>query len=76
MQQAVERVMQTYGLLVSLTPVQEREAREKVSTYLKGKGNDVHKLAVEGLKHLWVARTGAADVQLHFRTASSNCCGS
>jgi hypothetical protein len=52
MQQAVERVMQTYGMLVSLTPVQEREAREKVSTYLKGKGNDVHKLAVEGLKHL------------------------
>lgn len=52
MQQAIERVMQTYRLLVSLTPVQEREAREKVSTYLKGKGDDEHRLAVEGLKHL------------------------
>ena len=52
MQQAIERVIQTYGMLVSLTPVQEREAREKVSTYLKGRGDDAHQLAVEGLKHL------------------------
>jgi hypothetical protein len=52
MQQAIERVMQTYGMLVNLSPVQEREAREKVSTYLKGKGDDAHQLAVEGLRHL------------------------
>jgi hypothetical protein len=52
MQAAVERVMQTYGMLVSLTSLQEREAREKVSSFLKDKGDDEHKLAVEGLRHL------------------------
>jgi hypothetical protein len=52
MEAAVERVMQTYGMLVSLTSAQEREAREKVLSYLKDKGDDEHKLAVEGLKHL------------------------
>jgi hypothetical protein len=52
MQAAVERVMQTYGMLVSLTSAQEREARERGSSYLKDKGDDEHKLAVEGLRHL------------------------
>jgi len=52
MQAAVERVMQTYGMLVSLTSTQERETRERVSSYLKDKGDDEHKLAVEGLRHL------------------------
>ena len=52
MEAAVERVMQTYGMLVSLTSAQEREARERVSSYLKDKGDDEHRLAVEGLKHL------------------------
>ena len=52
MQAAVERVMQTYGMLVSLTSPQERELREKVSSFLKDKGDDEHKLAVEGLRHL------------------------
>ena len=52
MEAAVERVMQTYGMLVSLTSTQERETRERVSRYLKDKGDDEHKLAVEGLRHL------------------------
>jgi len=52
MEAAVERVIQTYGMLVSLTSAQEREARERVSSYLRDKGEDEHKLAVEGLKHL------------------------
>jgi hypothetical protein len=52
MQTAINRVMQTYAMLVSLTSLQEREAREKVSSFLKDKGDDEHKLAVEGLKHL------------------------
>ena len=52
MQAAVERVMQTYGMLVSLTALQEREVREKVSSFLQDKGDDEHKLAVEGLRHL------------------------
>jgi hypothetical protein len=52
MQTAIERVMQTYGMMVSLTSVQEREARKKVSKFLENKGDDEHKLAVEGLKYL------------------------
>jgi hypothetical protein len=52
MEAAVERVMQTYGMLVSLTSAQELEARDGVSSYLKDKGDDEHKLAVEGLRHL------------------------
>ena len=52
MEAAVERVMQTYGMLVSLTSTQERETKERVSSYLKDKGDDEHKLAVEGLRHL------------------------
>ena len=52
MEAAVERVMQTYAMLVSLTSTQERETRERVSSYLKDKGDDEHKLAVEGLRHL------------------------
>jgi hypothetical protein len=52
MQAAIDRVMQTYGMMVNLTPVQEAEARDKVSKFLKNKGDDEQKLAVEGLKHL------------------------
>ena len=52
MQTAINRVMQTYGLMVNLTPTQEAEALEKVSNFLKEKSGDEHVLAVEGLKHL------------------------
>jgi hypothetical protein len=52
MQTAIERVMQTYGMIVSLTAEQQREARERVSKFLVHKGSDEHKLAVEGLRHL------------------------
>jgi hypothetical protein len=47
MQAAIDRVMQTYGMMVNLTPVQEAEARDKVSKFLKNKGDDEQKLAVE-----------------------------
>jgi hypothetical protein len=52
MQTAIERVMQTYRMMVNLTPPQETEAREKVSALLKEKRGDEHALAVEGLKYL------------------------
>ncbi len=35
MQAAIDRVMQTYGLMANLTPGQEAEARQKVSNFLK-----------------------------------------
>ena len=63
MQAAIDRVMQTYGMMVNLTPVQEAEAREKVSNFLKDKGGDEHDLAVEGLKYL-VGLQRANDAQL------------
>ena len=71
MQTAVERVMQTYGMMVSLTAEQEREARERVSRFLEDKGSDEHKLAVEGLRHR-LGRSTKRRRQLHRRTASSS----
>jgi hypothetical protein len=52
MQSAFDRVMQTYGMMVNLSPTQEAEAREKLSSFLKGRSGDERILAVEGLKHL------------------------
>jgi len=52
MQAAIDRVMQTYGMMVNLAPRQESDARAKVSRFLEDKGGDEHTLAVEGLKHL------------------------
>jgi hypothetical protein len=52
MQTAIESVMTTYGMIVRLTPDQERETRERVEQFLQGKGSDEHMLAVEGLKYL------------------------
>ena len=63
MQAAIDRVMQTYGMMVNLMPVQEAEAREKVSNFLKDKGGDEHNLAVDGLKYL-VGLQRANDAQL------------
>ena len=50
--QVIERVMQTYGLLVTLTPEQEGDARDRLSKFLKNKEGDEDALAVEGIKFL------------------------
>ena len=47
MQAAIDRVMQTYGMMVNLTLEQESDARAKVSRFLEDKGSDEHTLAVE-----------------------------
>lgn len=53
MQTAIDRVMHTYGMLVNLTLEEEREVREKVTTFLAtAKTDDENKLAVEGLRYL------------------------
>lgn len=52
MRVAIDRVMQTYGMMINLTPAQELEARDRVSRFLSDKGGDEHNLAVEGLKYL------------------------
>jgi hypothetical protein len=50
--QVIERVMQTYGLLVTLTPDEEESARERVAKFLEDKTGDDRILAVEAIKFL------------------------
>lgn len=53
MQVAVNRVMQTYGMLVDLSLEEERDARDSVSAFLaQSKATDEQALVVEGLRFL------------------------
>ena len=56
MQAAIERVMQTYGMIKTLSQVEEAEIRGKVSTFLAGQqrdiGADEQKLTISGLRFL------------------------
>lgn len=57
MEAVIDRVMQTYGMLVNLTPEQEQAARAQVSSFLANvKIADETKLAVEGLRYLRTSR--------------------
>ena len=71
MQAAIDRVMQTYGMMVNLTSEQEAEARQRVSNFLKDKGGDEHDLAVEGLKYLLGHETKPRRRAAHLSTASA-----
>jgi hypothetical protein len=53
MQAAVDRVLKTYGMIVNLTPDEERATREKVISHLAEKpATDEKALAIEGLRYL------------------------
>jgi hypothetical protein len=56
MQAAIDRIMQTYGLLVNQTTAASSDAREKVTEYVKtlfeAGEKDEHRLAVCGLTYL------------------------
>jgi hypothetical protein len=53
MQAAIDRVMQTYTMIVNLSADQERATRQRVADHLAGKPEaDEHALAVEGLRYL------------------------
>ena len=57
MQAAIDRVMQTYGMLVNLTVDEERRVRDEVSKVMaRANTDDEDKLAVEGLKYLRSAK--------------------
>lgn len=59
MQDAIDRVMQTYGLIVTLTAEQEQRVRADVSAFLAMSNiNDRTQLAVEGLRYLRNQRPG------------------
>lgn len=53
MQPPLDRIMQTYGMIVRMTPDQERIVREKVSTFLGQKSEgDEQKLTIAGLRYV------------------------
>ena len=52
MQEVVDRVMQTYGLMVTLSPEEQAEARERLREHLNGMQGDENALAVAGLRFL------------------------
>ena len=52
MQSAVDRVMEAYTLMVTLTPEEQKVTRQKLERHLAGMGADEKALAVEGLRYL------------------------
>ncbi len=52
MQAAVDRMMQTYAMMVDLTPEEEEVTRQKLERHLAGMDADEKALAVEGLRYL------------------------
>ena len=56
MQTAVERVMQTYAMMVDLTSEQQELTRKKLEQFLVDKTGSDNELAVQGLQFLRGAR--------------------
>jgi hypothetical protein len=55
MQSAIERVMQTYGMIKTLSAEQEAEIRAKVTSFLANQQNNEaseHGLTISGLRFL------------------------
>ena len=52
MQAAIDRVMQTYAMMVDLTPEEEEVTRQKLERHLAGMDADENALAIEGLRYL------------------------
>lgn len=56
MQEVIDRVMRTYGLMVDLTPEEERIARSRLADFLRDRNDHPNRLSVEGVKFLRGAR--------------------
>jgi hypothetical protein len=56
MQEAVDRVMQAYGLMVTLSPEDQEETRERLQEHLAGMQGDENALAIAGLRFLRTQR--------------------
>ena len=52
LQAAVDRVMQAYCLMVTLSPADEAQARERLEEHLRNLHGDEHALAIAGLRFL------------------------
>ena len=48
----IDKIMHTYGMMVNLTPEQQREARVRLVNFVSDKTDDANHLTVEGLKFL------------------------
>ena len=52
MQEAIDRVMQTFAMMANLTPEEAEAARERLTAHLADLNADEKTLAVEGLRYL------------------------
>jgi hypothetical protein len=52
MEAAVDRVLQTYAMMVNLTAEEEQATRRRLEKHLAGMQADDNALAVEGLRYL------------------------
>jgi len=81
MQTVVERVMRTYGMMVTLTVAQQEEARGRLEAFLRNKTGSDQELAVQGLQFLrsyrsikrrTICRINSAARQVPSRSAQSS----
>ncbi|WP_375775989.1 hypothetical protein ACE103_30010 [Bradyrhizobium sp. ma5] len=52
METVVERVVRTYGMMVTLAPNEEEEVRQRVMKFVVGQAGDDNSVAVEAIKFL------------------------
>jgi hypothetical protein len=52
MQEAIDRVMQTFTMMSNLSPPETQATRERLTAHLAGMDGDEKTLAVEGLRYL------------------------
>ena len=52
MEDVIDQVMRTYGMMVNLTAIEEQSARERLAQFLKDKNDNTRKLTVESVKYL------------------------
>ena len=52
MQAAIDRVMQTFTMMTSLSPAEAQAVRERLTAHLAGMDGHERALAVEGLRYL------------------------
>ena len=52
MEDVIDQVMRTYGMMVNLTAIEEQSARDRLAEFLKDQNDNTRKLTVEGVKYL------------------------
>ena len=63
MQAPLDRIMRTFGLMVTLTAEQEADARDRLQRFLEGKTGTEQELAVQGLQFLRGMRGRPPDIR-------------